>query len=112
MNSYPYITKIKPEHLQYDTYLSVSDLQMVVNNTFEFELQSSPNLITSGGSFSLPMYSPNAILLSVKNAFSSDISLNCDTISSFVVITVKAFVVTPQNDQKFHNFQRGLRQRL
>ena len=27
-------------------------------------------------------------------------------------ITVKAFVVTPQNDTKFNNFQRGLRQRL
>ena len=26
--------------------------------------------------------------------------------------TVKAFVVTPQNDKKFHNFKRGLRQRL
>ena len=26
--------------------------------------------------------------------------------------TVIAFVVTPQNDEKFHNFERGLRQRL
>ena len=26
------------------------------------------------------------------------------------IYTVKAFVVTPQNDKKIHNFQRGLRQ--
>ena len=36
-----------------------------------------------------------------------DDEIVADKFLEFISNTVKAYVVTPQNDKKFHNFQRG-----
>ena len=49
--------------------------------------------------------------LNYQQTFSIILIFNTIIIWSFSY-TVKAFVVTHQNDKKFHNFQRGFQQRL
>ena len=87
MNSYPYISKVKADYLQYDKYVSLVDYKMVTNNAFEFNQVALPSLMNDNISFSSPsLFSKNIITLSLKNSFDTDISLNWDPITSKIVI--------------------------
>ena len=87
MNSYSYLSKVKSDQFQCDSYIQLSTFQFLQSNQYSSSSTINSTLVKTDGTLTSQSLIQSSLSLSLFKNLNSDISLNCGAISDLTLVT-------------------------